>query len=136
MKLLKTIKNIFTSNKRIAINVNSYSQPHVLKLRMKQVKLTHGETIKGDIGPVRIEPIFKESPDMTMFFCPLQDIVIKEQITAGDGGIIPEEVIISGFKNLIPKSTKPGLYNLKNVTLYSNGTMQVIAGEDTIFEQL
>jgi hypothetical protein len=111
--------------------VNSFSQHHVLQHRMKEEKLTHGETVKADLSPVRLE--YHEAADkMHMYFCPLQAIGVIEKVSPGDGGSLPAEAILKDIK--IDKNLKPGLYNLKNVTLFSNGTLQVIANEDTKFE--
>lgn len=112
--------------------VNSYSQPHVLQQRMKEGKLTHGQTVKADLSPVRL--VHSEDMGKTyMYFCPMQLVNVKEIVSNGDGGRLPGEAILKGIE--IDKSLiKPGLYNLKNVTLFSNGTLQVIANEDTKFE--
>lgn len=119
--------------KTVPVVITSYSQPHVLQQRMKEAKLTHGQTIKGDIFPVRLEVNFGK---MVMYFCPAQDIIINERVTDGDGGPIPAEAILDGFESVAPGNTTPGLYKLKNVNLFSNGTMQVIAGKDTVFEPI
>jgi hypothetical protein len=117
----------------IPIVLNQYSQPHVLQQRMKEAKLTHGETVKGDIGPVRLESHFSK---MNLYFCAAQEVTINERITPGDGGAIPSDAILKGFDELVPKTKKPGLYMLKNATFFSNGTMQVIADKDTVFEAI
>lgn len=117
----------------IPVVLTQYSQPHVLQQRMKDAKLTHGETVKGDIGPVRLEGYAER---MILYFCAAQEVTISERITPGDGGSIPPEAILKGFDELVPKTKKPGLYMLKNATFFSNGKMQVIAGEDTVFEAI
>ncbi len=111
--------------------VNSLSQHHVLQHRMKEEKLTHGETVKANLSPIRLG--YHDAADkMYMYFCPLQAIGIIEKVSPGDGGSLPAEAILKDIK--IDKNLKPGLYTLKNVTLFSNGTLQVIANEDTKFE--
>jgi hypothetical protein len=115
--------------KATAVVLTSYSQPHVLQQRMKEEKLTHGETVTANISPVRLESNFGK---MVLYFCPMQGIEITSKITVGDGGSLPAEAIIEGLT--VPEGTKPGLYTLKNVTLFSNGTMQVIATENTEWE--
>lgn len=109
--------------------ITSYSQPHVLQQRMKEEKLAHGDRVKADISPIRLESNFGK---MVMYFCPLQTINIREKLVTGDGRNLPPEAIIEGFT--LPGNMKPGLYELKNVELFSNGTMQVIATADTKFE--
>jgi len=110
------------------IVITSYSQPHVLQQRMKEERLTHGDRVTANVTPVRLESNFGK---MVMYFCPMVSIDVTEKITAGDGGSLPCEAIIKGFE--VPKNMRPGLYELKNVELYSNGTMQVIAKANTEF---
>jgi hypothetical protein len=109
--------------------LTSYSQPHVLQQRMKEEKLTHGETVTANLSPVRLESNFGK---MVMYFCPMQGIEVTNRVSAGDGGSLPCEAIIDGLT--VPGDLKPGLYDLKNITLFSNGTLQVIATADTKFE--
>lgn len=109
--------------------LTSYSQPHVLQQRMKEERLTHGETVTANLSPVRLESNFGK---MVMYFCPMQSINVLSRETAGDGGALPAEAIVEGLA--VPGDLKPGLYELKNVTLFSNGTLQVIATADTKFE--
>jgi hypothetical protein len=116
-------------SKTTPVVLTSYSQPHVLQQRMKEEKLTHGETVTANLSPVRLESNFGK---MVMYFCPMQSVDILKREIAGDGGAIPPVAIIDGLT--VPGDLKPGLYDLKNVKLFSNGTMQVIATADTKFE--
>jgi len=107
----------------------SSAQPHVLREKMKEKKLTHGETVTASISPVRLEAALGR---MYLYFCPLQTIEVLETITPGDGGDIPANVVVEGLTT--PPGHKPGLYTLKNVKLSSNGAMQVTADAKTIWE--
>ena len=107
------------------------SQPNVLQRRMQEKKLTHGETVTASMSPVRLE-IGHEK--MALFFCPMHALEITETHTPGDGREIPATVVVNGLK--VPADFKPGMYSLKNVKLSSNGTMQVIATEKTIWEKI
>ena len=98
---------------------------------MKEQKLTHGETVTANLSPVRLELNYGY---MTMYFCPMKNIDIIETIAEGDGGRIPPEAKVEGLN--VPANLKPGFYTLKNITLTSNGTMQVKATSDTVWEQL
>jgi len=118
-----------TEKTETPVVLTSYSQPHVLQQRMKEEKLTHGDRVTANISPVRLESNFGK---MIMYFCPMQSIEITNRLAQGDGGSIPSEAIIDGFN--VPSNFKPGLYELKNVELFSNGTMQVLATENTVFE--
>jgi len=116
--------------KKIDVVLTQYSQPHVLKHRMNEADLKHGDTVTANISPVRIESVFGK---MVMYFCPTQNINILNKLETGDGLPLPEEATIKNIT--VPDDIKPGLYNIINATLHSNGTMQVIANENTFFEE-
>lgn len=105
------------------------AQPHVLREKMKEKKLSHGETVTASISPVRLESALGK---MHLYFCPMQTLDVLETITPGDGGDIPLQVVVEGLS--VPVALKSGLYTLKNVKLSSNGTMQVIADAKTTWE--
>lgn len=105
------------------------AQPHVLREKMKEQELTHGETVTANISPVRLEGAYGK---MAMYFCPMQTLEISEKLTPGDGGDIPGGVSVQGLT--VPPGCKPGFYTLKNVTLSSNGVMQVTATPTTSWE--
>jgi hypothetical protein len=116
-----------TSEKEVI--VTSYSQPHVLREKMKEKQLTHGETVVASISPVRLEGM-KEK--MIIYFCPLQTLDVVGTVKPGDGQDIPKDVTLDGVT--VPAGLKAGMYTLKNVKLTSNGTMQVIATSETCWE--
>ena len=105
------------------------AQPHVLREKMREQKLTHGETVTANISPVRLETAYGK---MALYFCPMQTLEIFEKLTPGDGGDIPAEVSVEGLR--VPPGYKPGFYTLKNVKLSSNGAMQVTATPGTTWE--
>jgi len=105
------------------------SQPHVLQGKMKEKKLTHGETVVATLSPVRLEAALGK---MALYFCPMRKLDITETMTAGDGGEIPGEVVVEGLMS--PAGCEPGLYTLKNVKLTSNGAIQVKTTEATSWE--
>lgn len=107
----------------------SSAQPHVLREKMREQKLTHGETVTVNMSPVRLEAALGR---MYLYFCPMQTIDVLETITPGDGGEIPMIVTVEGLT--VPAGQKPGLYTLKNVKLSSNGAMQVMADAKTTWE--
>ena len=118
----ETSKEVFTT---------SSAQPHVLREKMKERELTHGETVKASISPVRLE---SASGRMALYFCPMQTLDIVETISPGDGGEIPPNVVVEGL--VLPPEYKSGLYTIKNVKLSSNGTIQVIATAETTWESV
>ena len=109
--------------------VTSSSQPHVLQRKMQEKGMTHGETVKANISPVKIESIRGVA---VMYFCPVNHLDIIETVSKGDGGEIPEKVTVGGLN--IPAELKSGWYMLKNVIVSSNGAMQVMATTETEWE--
>lgn len=108
------------------------SQPHVLRQRMREKEMTHGETVAAHISPVRVETNFQS--EAVLYFCPLKRIEVLNVITAGDGGSLPPDVTLEGMA--IPENLKSGFYKLCNVELTSNGTMQVKATSNTRWEKI
>jgi hypothetical protein len=119
------------SEKSTPVIITSYSQPHVLQQRMKEEKMTHGETVTANISPVRLENAYGK---MVMYFCPMQSIEIVQKYAPGDGGSIPAQATVEGLT--VPGNHKAGLYTLKNVQLTSNGTIQVTATANTTWEMV
>jgi len=69
-----------------------------------------------------------------MYFCPLQSLRVLEIVAEGDGRNIPAQAKIEGLS--VPVGYKPGLYELENIELTSNGTIQVKATEKTTWKYL
>ena len=116
-------------NENAFVTITSYSQPHVLQQKMKEEKLSHGETVMANLSPVRLENSFGR---MILYFCPMKNLEVLQTLTEGDGGSIPAEVKVEGLT--VPDDFRPGFYALKNVALTSNGTMRVNATEETTWE--
>lgn len=121
-----------STQQETSVRITSYSQPHVLRQKMQEEQMTHGETVTANISPVRLEKTFMN--DVILYFCPLQKIEVVNTITAGDGGSLPCEAIIDGLS--VPKDYKPGLYRICNVEITSNGAMQVKATRQTKWEKI
>lgn len=112
------------------VTATASAQPHVLRERMKEQQLSHGETVKANLSPVRLEYALGTA---YLYFCPMKRVEVLQKISAGDGGEIPGDVTLEGLR--VPTEHRSGLYTLKNVTLSSNGKMQVIATENTVWEE-
>ena len=113
------------------VTTSAFSQPHVLRRKMEEERLTHAETVTANISPVRLESY---PGKMVLYFCPMKTIEIIEKVAAGDGGNLPSQVTVEGL--VVPGNCQSGLYSLKNVILTSNGTMQVLATAKTEWEKL
>ena len=116
-----------TSEKEVI--VTSYSQPHVLREKMREKQLSHGETVVVNMSPVRLEA---STEKMIIYFCPMEKLDVVASVKPGDGQEIPTDVTLEGVT--VPPDLKSGMYTLKNVKLTSNGTMQVIATAETSWE--
>ena len=141
-KKLSTMKSVFESlfggkrsadtpmgTKSTPVGITAYSQSHVLHQKMKEEKMTHGQTVTANLSPVRLEMSYGQ---VIMYFCPMKSIEVLETLNDGDGGSLPMEVKVDELR--IPDSLHPGLYTLKNITLSSNGKMQVKATRQTSWE--
>lgn len=122
---------LFGKKQQLAVKTDRSGQPYKLQNAMIEQKLTHDETVLADIPGVRIND---ESGVPVMYFCGIEGVKVKKQISPGDGQRIPEEVVLESVT--INKGFKPGRYNLKNVKLYSNGQIQIIATAGTKFERV
>src|SRR6266540_1922412 len=139
MKMLHTLfRKFFTGNYNSSelteakqVMINYYSQQDVLQQKMKEKRLTHGDTVIANLSPVRLE---KDFGKIVLYFCPMETIEILEIVSKGDGGYIPDRARVEGIT--MPRKYKPGLYKLKNVTLTSNGVMEVKATDKTTWEKV
>ncbi len=111
--------------------VSQYSQGHVLQHYMNESKLSHDEKVLANVGPVRLEQYNGKS---CLYFCPVCRVNVIDTISPGDGGKIPEDVSAHGLS--VSDKFLPGLYELKNVILHSNGVISVMATEETEFVPL
>lgn len=135
MEGVRFFANLFSSRGNVEkagtseVLTTASAQPHVLREKMKEKELTHGETVTVNMSPVRLESAYGK---MYMYFCPMQTLEIVQKISSGDGGEIPETVVVEGLT--VPADCKSGLYRLKNVRVSSNGSMQVMAEAGTEWE--
>jgi hypothetical protein len=111
------------------VTITSFSQPHVLQTKMKEEKLSHGGTVKASLSPVRLD---MDHGAVVLYFCPMKTLQVLEVMSEGDGDAIPMQAKIEGLK--IPTGYKSGFYDLKNVELTSNGTIQVKATDKTTWD--
>lgn len=111
------------------VTITSFSQPHVLQTKMKEEKLSHGGTVKASLSPVRLD---MDHGAVVLYFCPMKTLQVLEVMSEGDGDAIPMQAKIEGLK--IPTGYKSGFYDLKNVELTSNGTIQVKATDNTTWD--
>jgi len=112
--------------------VNASSQAEVLRGRMSKEGITHGQTVRADIPNVRIaEPNISNLADIgifarkaPVFFCNVGSLNVREQLTPGDGDILPDEVVVKGLS-----VEAPGFFNVENALITSNGVITVSIDE-------
>jgi hypothetical protein len=82
LKKVSTMKSVFESlfgGKRSAetpmgsrstpVGITAYSQSNVLQQRMREEKMTHGQTVTANLSPVRLEMSYGR---MIMYFLPYE----------------------------------------------------------------
>jgi hypothetical protein len=66
------------------------------------------------------------TPEGTIFFCTMGPIQVHEVLAPGDGGPLPDEVVLEGL--VVPE---PGTYDILNALVHSNGDLRVRADSAT-----
>jgi hypothetical protein len=108
-------------------HVTAYSQAHRLRERMAQAEVRHGQEIRADLPGIRVHAMgrswFTGRPNSKgeVFFCTMGPIEVRETTTPGDGGPLPENVIVQGLE--VPGD---GTYDLMDVLVQSNGDLRLI----------
>ena len=116
-------------NESTPVTVTSFSQPHVLQTRMKEEKLSHGGIVKANLSPVRMDMTHGAA---VLYFCPMQTIEVLYILKQRAAYEIPAQVKVEGIS--IPADCQSGFYDLNNVELSSNGTIQVRVTEKTTWK--
>src|SRR5258708_26445714 len=98
---------------------------------MNEVTLTNCWTITANLSSVRLD---MDHGVVMMYFCSMRTVEVLKVIAEGDGNSIPMQAKIEGLS--VPSTYKSGLYDLKNVEVTSNGTIQVKATEKTTWEYI
>lgn len=110
-----------------AVQLDGSSQQDELKRRMQMANMTHNQTELVDIKQVHLR---EEGNKINMYFCNICPLKVHEHISDGDGGRIPDAVVLEGIR-VKKGGFRDGSFTLKNVKLHSNGTIKVIATSKT-----
>ncbi len=112
--------------------VTAYSQAHRLRERMEQAEVRHGQEIRADLPGVRVTAMsrnwFTGRPNgkAEVFFCTMGPIRVRETTTPGDGGPLPNDVVVQGLD--VPGE---GTYDLIDALIQSNGDLRLIVDAAT-----
>lgn len=120
------------SGKSKKIVLTDTSQRHRLIYHMQvAVGLRHGDKVKADIKHVQL---MRYGTKLRIYFCNMYGVEVTKLLGYGDGMALPDNVKLKGLATDVVPETGIHYFNLKNVTLYSNGKVQVIADKDTVIE--
>jgi hypothetical protein len=107
--------------------VTAYSQTHRLRERMAQAEVRHGQEIRADLPGIRVTAMGRHwltgrpNGNSDVFFCTMGPIKVREVKAPGDGGPLPNNVIIQGLEVGVE-----GTYDLIDALVQSNGDLRVI----------
>jgi hypothetical protein len=113
------------------VSVTALSQPYVLRSKMREENISHGETVTASLSPVRLE---MHHDGGILFFCPMKRLQVNEIVAKGDGGSIATQVKLEGLS--APPDCKTGLYELENIELSTNGVMLLRATDKTSWKPI
>lgn len=104
--------------------VSMYSQPHVLRHRMEEAGLTHGQETRVNLRKVRVTPTTEG--EGIVYFCEMSQIEVVEVLSKGDGKRLPDQAVVENVE-----FSRRGMHDLYGAILNSNGVLQVKADEKT-----
>jgi len=108
-------------------HVTAYSQAHRLRERMDQAEVRHGQEIRADLPGIRVTArgrhwlTGRPTGKGEVFFCTMGPVRVRETTTPGDGGPLPENVVLQGLD-----VATDGTYDLIDVLVQSNGDLRLI----------
>lgn len=100
--------------------VNAQSQAHRLHERLGEAAVSHGASVRADLRSVRVTALVGTS-DGLAFFCNMEPVRVREVLSRGDGGPLPQGVELAGLE--VPAA---GLYDILNAHVSSNGELRVV----------
>jgi hypothetical protein len=112
--------------------VIAHSQTFRLRERMAEAAIGHGQEVRADLTGIRVTSHladWRSAPDPSVgivFFCTMGSIRVREVLEQGDGQPLPREVVLDGL--VVPE---PGMYDILDAVIHSNGTLRVRVDERT-----
>lgn len=111
------------------IKLAELPQPWVLQEHMQKVGIKHGQGVLVNLNNVKIAV---ENGMSKLYFCPLEKIQIVSAENGGDSNELPERVSLPK-KLCAPDFLAAGYYDLTNMHVYANGTIQLTQTSATQF---
>jgi hypothetical protein len=99
---------------------------------MAQAEVRHGQEIRADLPGIRVTATSRNwftgrpNGNSQVFFCTMGRIRVREVKAAGDGGPLPDNVIVEGLE-----VAGEGTYDLIDALVQSNGDLRVIVDAAT-----
>ncbi len=104
--------------------VTEHSQVSVLRHRMEEAGIHHGDDVRADIANVLV----RNAKDGTgeVLFCSAGPITVRETLSAGDHGPLPATAVTENVD-----VTERAPYDLVNVRIFADGDIHIVADERT-----
>lgn len=109
------------------ILITETEQPYQLVRHLKEAGIKHEDLVRVDIPNMEVKTV----PMLGVkgiFFCKVQEISVLKKLGRGDGGELPESVIIHG---LHIGSLREGTYDLSNVLVHPNGANNIYLDDES-----
>jgi hypothetical protein len=93
---------------------------------MREAEIRHGQEVRADLPGIRVTASLERLRTVSdpntaaIFFCTMGPIRIREVLNQGDGDPLPSEVVLENLT--VPG---PGVYDIMNALLHSNGALRV-----------
>ncbi len=100
--------------------ITGFSQPGQLRAHMQHAGLRHGDTVRANLTTVNVVGMPNADRRVELRFCPMDSMMVTAVIEQGDGKDLPTEVTVGGLR-----FRSPGVYDLENAIISSNGTLQL-----------
>ena len=102
--------------------VPEYSQEYKVREALHSVGVSHNAGVVAHLANVQVQA------NGIVYFC-YSDLDVASELTAGDGGILPNRVTLVGNWEF----PTPGYYDVRNARIEVNGTISISREAETEF---
>ena len=101
------------------------SQSFRLRERMQEANISHGQEVRADLSNIRVVALAGAGAGQALF-CTMGPIRVRETLNRGEGGPLPTDVALEGFR--VPSA---GTYDILNALVSSNGSLRLVVDDQT-----